>query len=411
MKVAIVHDWLTGMRGGERCLEAFLDLYPSADIFTLVHVPGSTSARIDSRVRGVSFLNRIPRIAKIYRGLLPLFPLAARSLKIEGYDLVISLSHAAAKNINLPKGVPHICYCFTPMRYIWDQAPAYFKGPLLYLAQPILWPLRVWDKRGAERVTEFVAISSFIAARIRRFYGRRAIVIPPPVRSATEAERELTNEELRLLNERQEPFFLCAGALVPYKRVDVAIEACEKLNLPLWVVGKGPELEKLRSRAGSKTRFFGHVSEAFLWECYKRCRALLFPGIEDFGIVPVECLASGRPVIATQAGGAAETVDGVPVGTDINALPSKMSGVFIPKSGLGSADQFAKAIRYFSRIEGLFEARIIRENAQRFEYPVFFQTWRRFAERVKIPEGDGSAGLEVAHEANQRPSGSLAAGH
>lgn len=409
MRVAIVHDWLTGMRGGERCLEAFLDLYPSADIFTLVHVPGSTSARIDSRVRGVSFLNKIPGIAKIYRGLLPLFPVAARSLKIEGYDLVISLSHAAAKNVRLPEGVPHICYCFTPMRYIWDQAPAYFKGPLLYLAQPILWPLRLWDKRGAKRVTEFVAISSFIAARIRKFYGRRAVVIPPPVRSANEVDQELTRDELALLNNQEEPFFLCAGALVPYKRVDVAIEACDKLNVPLWVVGKGPELDKLKASAGSKTRFFGHVSEAFLWECYRRCRALLFPGIEDFGIVPVECLASGRPVIAVQAGGAAETVDGVAVGADASSLPKMKSGVFVPKSGVGSAPEFAKAIRYFSRIEGLFDPQVVRENAQRFEYPVFFQTWRRFAEQVKIPAGNGVVAPGGLSGADQQSADEIAA--
>jgi glycosyltransferase involved in cell wall biosynthesis len=388
MKVAIVHDWLTGMRGGERCLEAFLDLYPHADIFTLVHIPGTTSKRIDSRVKRVSFLNRCPGIAKLYRGLLPLFPLAAWSLKIEGYDLVISLSHAAAKNVRVAKGTPHICYCFTPMRYIWDQAPAYFKGPLFYLAQPILWPLRVWDKRGAARVTEFVAISSFIAARIRRFYGRRSIVIPPPVRSADEINNQLSKEELEIFNNQREPFFLCAGALVPYKRVDVAISSCNKLNLPLWILGKGPELEKLKAKGGSKTRFFGHVSEAFLWESYRRCRALLFPGVEDFGIVPVECLASGKPVIAVQAGGAAETIEGVKVGSNIAALPKRMSGVFISKSHLGSADELAKAIRYFSTIEALFQVSALRDNAQRFEYSMFFQTWRHFAERVKIPTGE-----------------------
>jgi len=295
------------------------------------------------------------------------------------------------------------------MRYIWDQAPAYFKGPLLYLAQPILWPLRLWDKRGARRVTEFVAISSFIAARIRKFYGRRAVVIPPPVRSANEVDRQLTRDELTLLNNQEEPFFLCAGALVPYKRVDVAIEACDKLNVPLWVVGKGPELEKLKAGAGSKTRFFGHVSEAFLWECYRRCRALLFPGIEDFGIVPVECLASGRPVIAVQAGGAAETVDGIALGTNASPLPKLISGVFVPKGGVGSAAEFAKAIRYFSKIEGLFEPKFIRDNALRFEYRVFFQTWRRFAERVKIPLGESMATLSDTRGVNPRPLDEVAA--
>jgi glycosyltransferase involved in cell wall biosynthesis len=394
MKVAIVHDWLTGMRGGERCLEAFLEIYPSADIFALVHIPGTTSARIDSRVKGTSFLNRIPGIAKVYRGLLPLFPFAAWSLQLKGYDLVISLSHAAAKNVRVPEGVPHICYCFTPMRYIWDQAPVYFRGVMLYLAQPLLWPLRVWDRRGARRVTEFVAISSFIAARIRRFYGRRAVVIPPPVHAASDIPRTLTTEQLAILNKRQEPFFLCAGALVPYKRIDVAIDACNTLQVPLWVVGKGPELEALKAKAGRTVQFFGHVSESFLWESYRRCRALLFPGVEDFGIVPVECLASGRPVIAVQAGGASETVDGVAVGTPRATLPRRMSGVFLPKSSLGSAEALAQAIRYFSSIEPHFQAQDARENAQRFEYAVFFRTWRRFAGQVKIPLGDLPAGLK-----------------
>lgn len=387
MRVALVHDWLTGMRGGERCLEAFLEMYPDADIFTLVHIPGKTSARIDSRVRGVSFLNRIPKIAKLYRAFLPLFPLAARSLKLNGYDLVISLSHAAAKNVRVPPGVPHICYCFTPMRYIWDQAPVYLRGVLLYLAQPILWPLRLWDRRGASRVTEFVAISAFVAARIRKFYGRRAEVIPPPVRSADEVSQALTQEELTVLGEMRESFFLCAGALVPYKRIDVAVDACTALKAPLWVLGKGPELEALKARGGATVRFFGHVSEAFLWECYRRCRALLFPGIEDFGIVPVECLASGRPVIAVQAGGVSETVQGVAVGTPREILPESISGVFIPKGELGSVEGLLQGIYYFENVEDRCLPERLKENAQRFETAVFFQTWRRFAERVRIPPG------------------------
>jgi glycosyltransferase involved in cell wall biosynthesis len=399
MKVALVHDWLTGMRGGERCLEAFLDIYPNADIFALVHIPGTTSERIDSRVKGTSFLNRIPGIARIYRGLLPLFPLAARGLNLKDYELVISLSHAAAKNIRVADGIPHICYCFTPMRYIWDQAPVYFRGIKLYLAQPLLWPLRVWDRRGAQRVTEFVAISSFIAARIRRFYGRRSVVIPPPVRAAKDIASTLTREELEILNSMHDPFFLCAGALVPYKRIDVAVDACNALKVPLWIVGKGPEFEALKARAGDTVRLFGHVSEAFLWECYRRCRALLFPGIEDFGIVPVECLASGRPVIAIQGGGVSETVDGVLVGTPKEALPSRMSGVFIPKSALGSAQAMAQAITYFETIKGSFKEQHLHENAERFESKVFFETWRCFAERVKIAKG------EVPLESSLRAAG------
>lgn len=387
MKVALVHDWLTGMRGGERCLEAFLQMYPEADIFTLVHVPGATTPEIDARVKATSWLNRIPGIAKLYRGLLPLFPLAVRNFDLRGYDLVISLSHAAAKNVCVPEGVPHICYCFTPMRYIWDQAPVYFRGIALYVAQPLLWLLRRWDRAGAARVTEFVAISSFIAARIRRFYGRRAAIIVPPVRMAQEIEKRLTLDELDIFNQQSEPFFLCAGALVPYKRIDVAIEACNALKVPLWVVGKGPEREALEAKAGPTVRFFGHVSEGFLWEAYRRCRALLFPGIEDFGIAPVECLSSGRPVIAIQAGGVSETVDGVPLGGRAGTDTIKASGVMIPKTAFGSPARMAEAIEFFCANARMFTAETTKSNAQRFDYATFFQSWRRFAEQVNIDAG------------------------
>jgi hypothetical protein len=170
------------MRGGERCLEAFLRIYPGADIFTLVHVPGTTSPEIDARVVGTSFLNRLPGVRRYYRALLPFYPLAARSLRLEGYDLVISLSHAAVKNVVVPNGVPHVCYCFTPMRYVWDQAPHYFRGFAGLLAKPLIGALRAWDTAGADRVTHFISISNFISARIRKYYGRRAHVIAPPVR-------------------------------------------------------------------------------------------------------------------------------------------------------------------------------------------------------------------------------------
>jgi len=403
MRVAIIHDWITGMRGGERCLEAFVRMYPEADIHTLVHVPGTTSPLIDSRVKGTSFLNRIPGIRRLYRAFLPLFPLAIRSLNLAGYDLVISLSHAAAKNARVPKGVPHICYCFTPMRYIWDQAANYFRGPALFVLQPLLRYLRWWDARGAKGVTEFVAISSFVAARIRKFYGRRATVIAPPVRMANEIDASLTAEEREFFDQHPEPFFLCAGALVPYKRIDVAIEAFNELGLPLWIVGKGPESEALRARAGESIRFLGHVSEGFLWECYRRCRALVFPGIEDFGIVPVECLASGRPVIAIQAGGVAETVPGITIGDESSsAMGAGWQGVFIPKAGFGSPSALRDGVRFFIAHESRFDSSAAREHARVFSYPMFFASWRRFAEQLTIYPGvDAPLGLSESKVSDQ----------
>jgi glycosyltransferase involved in cell wall biosynthesis len=388
MKVALVHDWITGMRGGERCLEAFVRMYPEADIFTLIHVPGATSPLIDARVKATSFLNRIPGIRRIYRALLPLFPLAIRSLDLSGYDLVISLSHAAAKNARVPAGVPHICYCFTPMRYIWDQASAYFRGPVMFFLQPVLFYLRWWDTRGAKGVSEFVGISSFVAARIRKFYGRRASVIAPPVRMETEINRDLSVEERHFFEAHPEPFFLCAGALVPYKRIDVAVRAFNELGLPLWIAGKGPELDALKGQAGDSIRFLGHVSEGFLWECYRRCRALVFPGIEDFGIVPIECLASGRPVIAIQAGGVAESVPGVVTGEkwDANRRGS-WQGVFVPKSGFGSHVALREGVEFFIEQENQFEPAAAKEHALIFSYEMFFASWRRFAEQLKIYPG------------------------
>jgi len=388
MKVALVHDWLTGMRGGERCLEAFLCLYPNADIFTLVHVPGTTSPQIDKRVRGTSMLMKVPGIARRYRSLLPVYPLAASSLDLAGYDLVISLSHAAAKNVRVPEGVPHICYCFTPMRYIWDQAPYYFRGMMRFAAQPLLAALRVWDTRGARRVTHFVGISYFVAARIRLFYGRRAKVIAPPVRLSHELSADLSTDESAFFESHQEQFFLCAGALVPYKRIDVAVKAFSALQMPLWIAGSGSELESLKRIAGPTIRFLGPVSDAFLWECYRRCRALVFPGIEDFGIVPVECLASGRPVIGVDAGGLRDTVDGIRPWVRSELVPSLRCGVFIPRSRYGDPEALMDAVRLFSNVEASFDPQVAREQAARFSYAHFFSSWRSFAREVGIDPGE-----------------------
>lgn len=301
-RVAIVHDWLTGMRGGERCLEYFLSLYPEADLFTLLHKPGAVSPLIESRLRGVSVLQRLPAVWRYYRFALPLYPLAVRSLDLRGYDLVISLSHAAAKNVQLRPGTKHICYCFTPMRYIWDQMEAYL-GRWRHLTWPLVWALRWWDVRGGESVTTFVAISHFVAARIRCFYGRRARVVFPPV--ATSWIKPRSGDEVGRA-------FLVAGALVPYKRVDLAVAAFRGLEVArLWVVGDGPEMAELRRLAPDNVEFLGRVSDEELAHRYRSCRALIFPGVEDFGMIPVECMAAGRPVIGFGIGGLKETVVGV----------------------------------------------------------------------------------------------------
>lgn len=384
MKVALVHDWLTGMRGGERCLEAFLCIYPDADIFTLVHVPGTTSEQIDRRVVATSFLNKIPGVRKLYKVFLPLYPVAAASFDLSGYDLVISLSHAAAKNVTVPAGIPHVCYCFTPMRYIWDQAASYLRGVKYLCALPLIQLLRFWDTRGARRVTHFIAISSFIGARIRAFYGRASTVIAPPVRMSDEHRGGLTPEEAAVFERYPGPFFLCAGALVPYKKVDVAVEAFNQLREPLWIVGAGPELTKIQQLSADNVKVFGRVSEAFLWECYRRCRALVFPGIEDFGIVPVECLSAGKPVIGIDAGGLRESIVGWRHWQDKSLVPSEHTGVFVPKDRCGDPFALIDAVRAFRDVETLFSVSTLKARARQFSYSRFFEQWNTFVGAIGL---------------------------
>jgi len=374
MRVALVHDWLTGMRGGERCLLAFLDLYPEADIFTLLHVPGATSERIDARVKQTSLLQNIPNSKKLYRLFLPLYPTAIKRLDFSGYDLVISLSHAAAKNISVPEGTSHVSFCFTPMRYIWDQAERYFGR-----ATPAMWPmielLRKWDLKGAQSTSQFVAISKFVAARIKCFYGRHAEVIYPPVdtswiKPAREGERGAA--------------FLYAGALVPYKRPDLVVDAFNRTGEPLWIVGTGPEEKRLREMAGPNINFFGHVSDEELAVYYRGCRALIFPGTEDFGMVPIECMAAGRPVIGLFDGGLRETLSGVKPWESNGLQPQQAAGVFIRKSNEENSDALIEAIEYFKEKEKEFSIKSCVERAKVFSPERFFSSWVTFVSENNI---------------------------
>jgi glycosyltransferase involved in cell wall biosynthesis len=304
-RVALVHDWLTGMRGGEKCLEQFCTLFPNAHLYTLIHRPGSVSPSIQRMRIKTSPLQQFPGVFRHYRKLLPIMPWAARRWAIGDVDLVISLSHCVAKSVRVPRGVPHFCYCFTPMRYAWDGRDAYLDsmppGSLQRnLAATLLDHLRDWDRRTAASVTHYIAISNTVKERISRCYGRESRVIEPPVDVAYFRPDPAT---------RRAEFYLCVSALVPYKRVDHAVAACAKLDRPLIVIGKGPERARLERIAGPSTRFLGWQPDEVVRNHYQRCRALLFPGEEDFGIVPAEALACGAPVIALGRGGAAETVD------------------------------------------------------------------------------------------------------
>jgi glycosyltransferase involved in cell wall biosynthesis len=362
-RVALVHDWLTGMRGGERCLEVFCELFPDAPLYTLLHVPGSVSATIERRRIVTSFVQRLPGAATRYRQYLPLFPAAVRGLSLDGYDLVLSLSHCAAKAVRVPPGAVHICYCFTPMRYVWDLEQDYARGAgwLTRLAlPPVAAALRRWDRRTGG-VDAFVAISQHIADRIRRVYGRQAEVIHPPVDVA----------RFRLADALDD-YYLVVSALVPYKRVDLAVAAAARLGRRLLIVGSGPEEARLRAMAGPSVTFLGWRPDAEVAELYARCRAVLFPSVEDYGIVPLEAAAAGRPTLALARGGVLETM----VGLDDGREPP--TAVFFAEP---TVESLAGAIRSFETAAHRFDPSALRARAARFDRPIFAERVREHVER------------------------------
>jgi glycosyltransferase involved in cell wall biosynthesis len=303
MKVAIVHYWLVSMRGGEKVLEALCDIYPQADIFTHVYVPEAVSAKIRRHRVTTTFINKLPGAARRYKSYLPLMPLALEQLDLSGYDLIISSESGPAKGIIPPPSAVHLCYCHSPMRYVWNMFHEYRErsGLLTRLAMPFFSHyLRMWDVTSAARVDHFVANSHNVAARIRRYYGREADVIPPPV--DVDAFERVTDGE-------REDYMLMVGELVAYKRPELAVQAFNQMKARLVVIGGGEMLAKMRRLAGPTVSVLGPRPFADLRYHYARCRALIFPGEEDFGIVPVEAMASGTPVIAYGRGGALETVD------------------------------------------------------------------------------------------------------
>ncbi len=360
MKVALIHDWLTGYRGGEKALDALCAVFPSADLFTLFHAPGSTSPTIERRRITASPLQWLPAATRRYREYLPLFPWAIEQFNLDGYDLVVSTSHCAAKSVVVPGRARHLCYCLTPMRYAWDQFEAYFGADRVgrvpsALLRPVMARLARWDRDTAHRVHRYLAISQYVARRIRAYYNRESSIVFPPVDTVfyTPAAFPLSSH------------FLIVSALVPYKRVDLAMQAAHQAGVALTVVGDGPERSALEAFAGGQVQLVGRQSDEAIRDLYRRSVATVLPGEEDFGIVPVEAQACGRPVVALARGGALDTV-----------VPD-VTGVLVEAP---SAEALADGYRRI--LARSWDQAAIRAHAERFSHAAFLDGMRRATDDI-----------------------------
>ena len=357
MRIALIHDWVTGLRGGERVLDALAGHFPDAELHTLIYRAGRTTPSIDQLRVFTSRLNRLPGIDRHYRKLLPLYPWAAGQLHPTECDLVISISHAVAKSIRIPRGTPHLCYCLTPMRYIWDQADAYLgTGVRRRLANPLISALRNFDRNRSqpEQVTRFTSISREVSRRIETHYGRPSEVVHPPV----------DVERFKIRNQPPDDFYLLVGAFVPYKREALAIDAFRRSGRRLVVAGDGPLRESLRHQSPPNVEFVGRVSDETLADLMSRCRALIHPQHEDFGIAAVEAQAAGRPVIAYGAGGALDTVHPLSLIEPLDrSTPQEPTGVFFSEQ---TPEALESAIGVFEKNADRFQPAAIQRQAQAF---------------------------------------------
>ena len=377
MKVALVHDWLNGMRGGEKVLEVFCELFPQAHLYTLFHEKGKMSRTIEEMDIRTSFIQKMPGVYSRYRYYLPLFPKAIESFDFSAYDLIISSSHCVAKGATPAPGAKHVCYCHTPMRYVWDMYDQYFgqgRGGIAGKVMPLFRKhLQKWDVRASERVHRFIAISEHVRDRIRRHYGREADLIYPPVDCA----RFTPAKDV-------EDYCLIVSAFAPYKRLDIAVEAFNRSGRPLKVIGNGHESSKLRRIAAKNIEFIGWRDDETLAHYYAHCRVFIFPGEEDFGIAPLEAQAAGRPVIAYGKGGALETV--VPLNPRDGAKTpgAAPTGVFFYEQ---TPDALNQAVEIFDRNANRFNPAAARRNALRFDRAAFKQRFADYLDEMtsKIP--------------------------
>ena len=358
MKVALVHDYLNQMGGAERVVMAFHEIFPDAPIYTSIYDPQRVDPAFQKMDIRTSFMQKFPLVTKHHQPYLPFYPFAMESLNLRSYDLVLSSSSAFAKGVITRPETMHICYCHTPMRWCWNYDEYVEREQLGKIARSVLpffiTGLRTWDQTSSMRVDHFIANSPVVAERIHKYYRRDAVIIPPPVDASRFTFDPTTQPE---------DYFLIVSRLIPYKRIDLAIEACNKLHLPLVIVGSGRDLERLKKTAGPTIRFLGRLSDEEVLYYYAHCRAFLFPGEEDFGITPLEAQASGRPVIAYSAGGAlASVIDGV-------------TGAFFNEQ---TVESLASVLEAFE--EHRFDPQTIRNHALEFDMPRFHRRILQFIE-------------------------------
>ena len=356
MRVALVHDWLNQIGGAEDVLESLVEMYPGAPVYTSMYAPERMPPAYRAWDIRVTWMNRLPGIHRHHQPYLLLYPFAFQGLDLRGYDLVLSNKSGFCHGVRVPPGATHICYCLAPTRYVWnlrdycqrERLPAFANA----LLPPVMALLRQWDYDAAQRVHHFIAISTEIQMRIRQWYGRESVVIPPPVDTSSFQPAP-----------EHEDYFLILSRLIPYKRIDLAITAFNELGLPLVIAGDGRDRARLQALARSNITFLGRVGDARRAELMARCRAFIFPGLEDFGIAPVQAQAAGRPVIAFAGGGALDTVmDGV-------------TGLLFREP---TGASLGEAVRHFD--DGHFNSTTIRAFASRFDTQVFKQKLAAFVQ-------------------------------
>jgi glycosyltransferase involved in cell wall biosynthesis len=355
------------MRGGEKVLLSLARIFPDAPIFTLLHVKGSLWPELEARDIRTTFVQRLPGVERRYRHYLPLFPAAAAAIDLSGYDIVVSSSHCVAKGVRVDKGALHLCYCHTPMRYVWDRYDDYFGpgrvgAPARWILPAVAEGLRAWDVATAGRVRRYAANSRYVAGRIERYYGREAEVIPPPVDTDFFTPGDGAHGVIAG-NGQGGQFDLVVSALAPYKRLDLVLDAYRGTGRTIKVVGSGPEDARLRAQAPPEAEFLGKVDDAALRDLYRRCRAVLMPGVEDFGIVPLEAMACGSPAVAFAEGGGAETV-----------VPGETGVLFHEPT----AASLRAAVDSLSGVR--FNTATLRARAEAYGRPVFEARFRAFVE-------------------------------